>query len=450
LSAGQVRLAGKVLLALVLAGALAGCLRREPETVIRLTWWITYAADGDEYPAFQSIAEEFTERTGIVVELVPVPWDDIAPRGGAAPRLSSVIASGDGPDLWGPVPHTWLEPYVSHDQALALDPRQINSYNQTDPLAQHASRMNGQQYALPLLIDSVALIYNRVLVPKPPATFEELVQVAREHTEPNSDRWGLALPLLSPTHIYPFMDGYGGYLFGCQITTTVPPPDGPASTGAPADDYLCDPEDIGLNSAGSVQGIQLISDLYVRDHLFSPALADRSQMHQRAIELFAEGHAAMLIDGPWVLPALRDSEIDFGVARLPTLPGASLPPRALTVVHGLIANAHTKHPDQVLELMNEIAAPDSIARLTGTLNKAPVRRDIVRQAELEQARTWHDQASQGILLPPIPALDAVWAPWERALAEAIPNLRPVQEAMDQAQEQIKESLGEQDASREGS
>jgi maltose-binding protein MalE len=448
-----------MLFVLLQAIALAGCLGQDPEPIIRLTWWIPYAADSREYPAFQAITEAFTEQTGTIVELVSVPWEDIAPRGSADPRLSLLIESGDGPDLWGPVPHPWIEPYVSRDQALALDPKRIRNQGQYDDLALRASRLHGQQYALPLLMDAVALIHNRSLVPKPPSTFEQFVEVAQMHTEPNSGRWGLALPLLSPTHAYPFMAGYGGYIFRCQIAAGAAAggdadsheaTSGAAANGSAAGDYACDPKDIGLNNAGSVQGIQLVSDLYVQERVLSSVLADRSQMHQGATQLFIEGKAAMLIDGPWVVSALRESEIDYGVAPLPVLPGASVPPRPLTVVHVLTASAYTGHPDQVLQLMNAIAAPESIASLSGALNKAPVRRDGVRQSQLEHTKTWRDQASQGVLLPPLPELDVVWTPWARALAEAIPGLRPVQEAMDQAVEQIKESLGQQGTLGEGS
>jgi maltose-binding protein MalE len=423
---------GRTLLVLLLTGALASCLGREPETVIRLTWWITYATDSDEYSAFEAIAAAFTEQTGTVVELVSVPWDDIAPRGTSS-RLSLLFDEGDGPDLWGPVPHTWLEPYVSRDQALVLTPEQMRNYSQYDALALHASRLGGDQYALPLLMDSVALIYNRTLVPKPPTTFESLLEIAHEHTDPDSGRWGLVLPLLSPTHLYPFVDGYGGYIFACQVVA-----EDHTSVGT----YVCDPQDVGLNNEGAVRGLQLVSDLYVQEDLFPSALADSSQMVEQATQLFVSGQAAMLIDGPWVLPTLRETEIDFGVAALPPLPGASRAPRPLTVVYGLSANAHTEHPDQVLALMNHVAAPESIAALTGALNKAPARRDVARQSQLEHARDWRDQATAGVLLPPLPELDVVWSPWARALAEAVPGLRPAQEAMDEAVEQIQDTLAE--------
>ena len=78
--------------------------------------------------------------------------------------------------------------------------------------------------------------------------------------------------------------------------------------------------------------------------------------------------------------------------------------------------------------------------LQEALGKAPVRRDVLRQPALRENRelaTWYDQAANGVLLPQAPELGYVWAPWARALDEAIPGLTPVQEALDQAVEQIK-------------
>ena len=162
---------------LVLAASLAllfiaGCSRRQPDPVIRLTWWIPYAEDSAEYPTFQALADAYTERTGTVIDLVSVPWDDIAPRG-AASRLSLALeagqdSSGRSPDLWGPVPSTWIGPYAAKGQALALEAGQIQNSGQYADVAMSASRWAGQQYALPVLMDSIALIYNREWVSGPP------------------------------------------------------------------------------------------------------------------------------------------------------------------------------------------------------------------------------------------------------------------------------------------
>ena len=57
----------RVLFCLLSVLLLAGCLNRQPEEAITLTWWITYAEESAEYPAFEAIAEAFTEQTGYEV-----------------------------------------------------------------------------------------------------------------------------------------------------------------------------------------------------------------------------------------------------------------------------------------------------------------------------------------------------------------------------------------------
>ena len=128
---------------------LTGCARRQPDPVIHLTWWIPYAEDSAQYPALQTLAEIYTERTGTVIDLASVPWDDMAPRGAASKLALALQASldsgGRGPDLWGPVPSTWIGSYATEGQALALEAEQIQNSGQYEDVAMLASRWAGQQ-----------------------------------------------------------------------------------------------------------------------------------------------------------------------------------------------------------------------------------------------------------------------------------------------------------------
>ncbi|MBL7202024.1 MAG: extracellular solute-binding protein [Anaerolineae bacterium] len=405
---------------------LAGCLRRETKEITTLAWWITFSPDSDEYPTFQALAEAYTEKTGQAVELVSVPWDDIAPRGSVVTRLALAQESGAGPDLWGPVPHTWTGAFAQGGQALAIQAEQIEDAGQYQDAAMRAGQFDGKQYALPVLMSSIGLIYNKTLVPDPPQTFKELLDLVRDLTDARSERWGLVLPLLSQYHVYLFIDGYGGYIFG--------------RTG---DAY--DPGDIGLNNEGAVRGIKFLSDLYVKEKLFPESLVDRASMYEDAVRLFAEGRAAMLIDGPWALAEIAASDIDFGIAPFPSLLDGADRPRPLSTVQVLYASAYSSQQDETLDLINYLAGPESIPDLYQALGGAPVRRDVMRQSEFRgdwQAKAWQDQAVTGVLLPNIPELDYVWSPWGQALDQAIPGLTPVQETLDSAVEQIRSYLEE--------
>jgi maltose-binding protein MalE len=401
----------------------AGCrLAPEPDPTVELTWWVTYARDTDEYDAFQAIADAYTERTeNVVVELVAVPWDDMAPRGAGASRLALAQQSGTGPDLWGPLPHNWTGAFAQTEQVLALEAAQIEDLRQYVDVALHACQFDGVQYGVPILMDSLALIYNRALVPQPPDSFAALVDVAKELTDAEEDRWGLALPLLSQYHVYPFIDGYGGYIFNC-------------------DDQSCDVQDIGLNNEGAVRGIQFLSDLYVKEHLFPEPLVDRAVMHSYALRLFTEGRAAMLIEGSWVLPEIRTSEVDYGVTQIPVLPGAAAAPRPLTVVQAMYVSAASAHPEETVALLNYVTGPDSVGPIQGVLGKTPVRQDVLRDQPFRddrEMRAWRDQAMHGVPLPNAPELGYVWIPWGQALDEAIPGLTPTQDVLDRAVEQIQ-------------
>jgi arabinogalactan oligomer/maltooligosaccharide transport system substrate-binding protein len=419
-----------LLLTAVISLLAAGCrLGPEPDYTIYLTWWVTYAPESAEYAAFQSIADAYVRQTeDIVIELVPVPWDDIAPREIGQSRLALAQEAGTGPDLWGPVPHNWTGAFAAAGQARALETSQIEDIRQYIDIALQACQVDGQQYGLPVLMDSITLIYNRTLVPEPPQTFEELLDLAKSLTdEEEEERWALALPLLSQYHTYPFIDGYGGYIFSC---------------GAEG----CDLADIGLNNEGAARGVQFLSDLYVEEKLFPEPLADRAVMHEHALQMFVTGKAAMLIDGSWVLPEIRASQVDYGVAPIPTLPDAPNPSRPLTTIQAMYVSAELAYPDEVIDLLNFVSGDQSVTIMQGALGKTPVRQDILRSRpfrEDPEIRAWRDQAVGGVLLPNTPELGYVWVPWGRALDEAIPGLTPTQDALDQAVEQIRDYLGQE-------
>jgi maltose-binding protein MalE len=383
---------------------------------------VTYAPESTEYAAFEAIAEAFVgQREDLVVNVVPVPWDDIAPFGARITQLALAQQEGQGPDVWGPVPHNWTTSFASSGLARALETAQIDELSQYPDLALRACQVKGQQFGLPVLMDSVALIYNLEQVSEPPESFDALLSLARDLTDPERDRWGLAMPLLSQYHTYPFVDGYGGYLFACDAEE-------------------CDVGDLGLNSEGAVRGIQYLSDMYVQGGLFPESLADRAVMHRYALQLFTEGRAAMLIDGPWVLHEVRSSEVAYGVALIPILPDATHAPRPLTVVQAVYASSSSAYPDETLALLNHIVGVDSAIAMQQVLLRTPVRRDVLRREPLrgdQEVRAWYDQALMGTLLPSVPELGYVWTPWGQALDRAIPGLMPVQDALDQAAEQIE-------------
>jgi arabinogalactan oligomer/maltooligosaccharide transport system substrate-binding protein len=410
---------GYALAGLVLALVFAsnGCQwGAEPDPTTVLTWWITYSEDSQEYSTFEAIAQAYTEQAkGIEVELVSVPWEGIAPRGIGLSQLDQALDPGPGPDLWGPVPCKWTGPLVEKKQVAALDTAELPGQVFYPDIAVQACSVSSTLYSLPVLMDSVALIYNRELVPEPPATFVDLVSLGKQLAGAEEKKWALALPLLSQYHIYPFLDGYGGYVFG-------------------RGENGWESQDIGLQSEGTVRGTRYLSSLYTSQHLFPDALADRSVMYGRSIELFASGQAAALIEGSWVLSRLEDSGVDYDVAPIPLLPGSEETPRSLTLVQGIYVSATSEHPQETLSFLSYLGE-EGVIPLQQAIGTIPVRRDLLRDPALRATpvlRTWYDLASAGVALPNVSDLDTIWQPWGEALEVAIPGLTPVDQALQDA------------------
>lgn len=390
----------------------------EPDPTIDLTWWIPYSEDSPEYAAFQSIVGRYHDQfDGIVVELVPVPWDDMAPRGIGLSELDQGIDNGDGPDLWGPVPHKWTGSYVDKGQIAALAEQDLPPAPILyADVALEACSVGDALYGLPVLMDGLALIYNRQLLPEPPPTFAELAGLSGRLTEGDAASWVLSLPLLSPYHIYPFLDGYGGYIFGRS-------------------DGIWDPADVGLANEGAVRGTRYLSTLYTRQKLFPEPLADRAVMYSQAVQLFLEGKAAALIEGSWILPQLDAAGLDYGVAPIPLLPGSEETPRSLIVVQAMYLGAASTHPEEARALLAHISAEDSLVALQQALGTLPVRRDVLRSTALRNSdalHAWYELAAAGVPLPNAPELDTAWQYWIQALEVAIPGLTPADEALQNA------------------
>ena len=101
------------------------------------------------------IAIQFTEETGIPVQVEEMPFDDIVDQAAA------LAPAGKGPDIFiGP--HDRLGELVAAGVAEPLDLKAVKA--SLRPVAVQAFTYGGQTYGLPYLTQGVALFYNRGLL----------------------------------------------------------------------------------------------------------------------------------------------------------------------------------------------------------------------------------------------------------------------------------------------
>jgi ABC-type glycerol-3-phosphate transport system substrate-binding protein len=237
------------------------------------------------------------------------------------------------------------------------------------------------------------LFYNRDLIDQPPATTDELADLAQGLT--TGEQWGLVLNSPDPLWVLPWLWAYDGWIV-----------DG---DGSPT-----------LNSEAMVQALTLYQSWQTGETAIAPIVS-----RVEARELFTRGQAAMMIDGDWAIDELtQDSQIPWGVAMLPQVSAADQPPGPLVLarywaVSEAASGLKTEGAIAFLEFMTQ---PERQLAWTESFGLLPARRDALNNPMILndpalRVSAAQLQAGRGMPLNTDPnlLLDAMRAPLEGLL-----------------------------------
>ena len=155
---------------------------------VEIVVWHGYR--GDEKTAFEKVVAAYNASRasrGIKATTLAVPYD-------AYPdKISATVPRGKGPDVFIYAQDRlggWIEAGNTIEPiGFYLDAKTKARFL---PATLEAMTYRGEIYGLPLNYKVITMIYNRKLVPRPPATSGELVKVATKLTEASTGRFGLA------------------------------------------------------------------------------------------------------------------------------------------------------------------------------------------------------------------------------------------------------------------
>ncbi|HEX3599291.1 MAG TPA: extracellular solute-binding protein, partial [Lacipirellulaceae bacterium] len=247
----------------------------------------------------------------------------------------------------------------------------------------------------------LALIYNRHLVPTPPKTTDELLELAVKNTVSESggsrkERYGLVWNFTEPFFGIPFLTGFGGWVFGepsgtgSQVTT-------PAGSPTP-----------------SLDTPQAIAAWTFMQSLTEKGVAPLHCDYELADSLFKTGRAAMIINGDWSWgDYLATPEIDAAVAVLPTVSATGEPMRTMFAPKGYSLNVNTQ-PEIAAEAMAFVRymTSDSVQqRVVTDLRMLPARRSLQNDPQFKNDATLQvslEQLKNGRLMPVDTELRAIW------------------------------------------
>jgi multiple sugar transport system substrate-binding protein len=322
-----------VVLALVIAGALVagGCGGSDKPKSIKVV--IAEYSKDHTRPFWQGLAQQYTEKTGITVDLQVIDWNSIDQQ------VSTMIQNNQPPDVLNLNSFSsYAKDGLLYSADEALSPKTREDF--LEAFARGGTYRN-TLYGFPILASARAFFYNRDLlaragVAEPPRTWDEFVQAARKVQATGGDAIGYALPLgpeeaQAEWSIWMWNNG-GDWKSGDAWT---------------------------INSEKNVQTLQFLAAL-ANTYKVTQVNPGKTNRTDGAFQLFKDGKVGMVM-GFSPLAAQLDAEkkVNYGVTQMPSNTGTAV---TLGVEDYLMAFKKKGNQEAVRQFLDLYYQPDQITR----------------------------------------------------------------------------------------
>jgi maltose/maltodextrin transport system substrate-binding protein len=346
--------------------------------------------------ALTAITQKFTEDLGIPVTIEVVDPD--LPQ-----KYQQAAATGDGPDIvmWA---HDRFGEWAQGGLISPVDPSPELVAGSLET-AWDAVMFGGQTWGYPVAVEAVGLVYNKDLVPTPPATFEEIAALqlpdGKTRIMWDYNNTYFTMPLLMANGGYAFVKKEGVY----------------------------DGADTGVNNEGSIKGAAMLKKLI--DDGVMPKGVDYGVMDGA----MAKGDVAMVINGPWSWAPYQQAGINFGVAPLPSVEGQASKP--FIGVIALAVNAASPNKDLAEELIeNYILTDENIAAWNAKGLLGAVANVNAGASADDNIKATLANAAVGVPMPSNPEMGKFWDAMGPALSNITSGAADVKTALDEAATRI--------------
>lgn len=304
-------------------------------------------------------------------------------------RSMFIIAAmgGTGPDvIYGPSDNVGVYALTNTIQPLdtALGSDFYSAFS-----ADGAAMYEGKKWSVTDQVgNQLTLVYNRKLVPNPPKTLDELVQMGQKLTKDTNgdgrvDQYALVWNFREPFFFIPFLTSYGGWLMDEKGNPT-------------------------LDNDQTAQAIQFVLDLRDKYKVIPKELD-----YDTAETIFKEGKAAMIINGPWSWGGYKDAGVDFGLAKIPFNTQTNLwsTPTFMTKGYMVNVNAQGEKLRYIREVLRYLTGAEVQREMTEALSTIPTNRAVFDEMTKNPSVTLKgaiEQYQQSRATPTNPRLRQIW------------------------------------------
>ena len=295
-----------------------------------------------------------------------------------------------------------------------------SAYDETDKAQ---VTYDGKIYGEPAVIETLVLYYNKDLVDTAPATFKDLENLSKDSRFAFESEAGKNTGFLAKWtdfyYSYGLIAGHGGYVFGDDGTN---------------------PSDIGLNNAGAVEGISYATDWF--KNVWPKGMQDIKSAGDFASQQFMSNKTAAIIDGPWQAQTYKENNINYGVAKIPTLNNGQ-PYQPFGGGKGWVVSNYAKNKDLSQKWLDYVTNQENQDKFFEMVNEIPAN-----QQARETAKAKNDELTTAVIeqyetaqaMPNIPEMGEVWTGAENLMFDAASGSKTPKESADEAVKTISEAI----------
>ena len=348
------------------------------DAVATLTIW----ADDTRFTQVETIAEDFTAKTGVKVDVVQKSESDMDTE------FTTQVPTGNGPDLIV-MAHDKLGALVSNGVVAPVDLGEAKS--QFADVAVKGVTYNGQTYGVPYAIESVALVRNNALTKDEPKTYDDMIASGKTT--------GVEYPFIiqmgdkgDPYHFYGFQTSFGAPVFNTNA-------DG---------EYTSELAMGGSGGTDFANWLKAQADAKV----LSPSITG-----DIAKQAFLDGKAAYTVTGPWNVAAFREAGMDVSVLSIPSAGSQAAQP--FVGVQMFYQSAKSANPVAPKQFFNYLATPEAQTQMQKLGGRASAMPSVAEASDDQDIKDFSKVAESGALAPAIPAMGSVWNFWGQTEANIV-------------------------------
>jgi len=358
-----------------------------PEPTATLRIW----ADDTRTPILLGLADDFLAEYN--VELIV---EDLGRVQDIRSQLIIAIPAGEGPDIYIGV-HDWLGALVESGLAAPIDlgdkrgefvESALDAFTYTD----------GNLYGLPYSTENLGFFYNTELVPEPPTTWDEVLEISRTLKAEGKVEYAIAIATGGLYNALPIQTAFGGYIFGLD------------ANGA------WNPDDVGLDSEGEIAAVT-----WMRAAVEEGLMPDTLD-YETAHSLFETGQMPFLMAGPWALDRIRASGVPYAVA--PFFPDEGVP---FLGVQGFLVNPFSENTLLAQAFLTEFVATEETMQLLYETGLRPSAfKSVLAVTDDPDLKAMGEAGANAMPMPNIPEMGSVWSAAqtpEEAMTDAADQIR---------------------------